>query len=105
MSAESTDRYPSADQRLSLAEISHGCGVSVDSILILVGEGVLQPRGRRQRDWVFGADDLARARCALRIQHDLGVNSAGAALAVELIEEMQRLRERVRVLERLAFRG
>lgn len=65
---------------------------------------VLSPLGREQREWRIDVDDLARARCALRIQQDLGVNCAGAALAVELIEEMERLRERVRVLEASAFR-
>jgi chaperone modulatory protein CbpM len=98
------DRQEPTTTRLTLGEISRGCGVSAESILVLVSEGVLSPRGREQREWRFDIDDLARARCALRIQHDLGVNCAGAALAVELIEETQRLRERVRVLEALAFR-
>ncbi|MCB1727248.1 MAG: hypothetical protein KDI22_07450, partial [Gammaproteobacteria bacterium] len=36
-------------------------------------------------------------------EHDLGLNPAGAALAVELMDEMQQLRQRVRLLERLVF--
>ena len=98
------DRPDSTTTRLTLAEISRGCGVSAESILMLVSEGVLTPVGREQFEWHFDIEDLARARCALRIQRDLGVNCAGAALAVDLIEETQRLRERVRVLEALAFR-
>ena len=60
-------------------------------------------QGRSQRDWRFATQDLARAQSALRLRRDLGVNPAGAALAIDLIDEMERLRERVRVLETLLF--
>ncbi len=83
----------------TLAEMSHGCGVAAEQLLVLVGEGVLQPRGRCQRDWRFDAADLIKARSALRLQRDLGINPAGAALVIELLGEMRRLRERVRLLE------
>ena len=39
----------------------------------------------------------------MRLERDLGINPAGAALAIELLDEMQQLRERVRLLEALAF--
>jgi chaperone modulatory protein CbpM len=68
---------------------------------VLVGEGVLLPRGVAPEDWRFAANDLVRAMSALRLERDLGVNPAGAALAIELVDEMQRLRRRVRVLEGL----
>ena len=83
----------------TLAEISRCCGVTAERILVLVGEGILQPLGRSQHDWRFAAGDLVKALSALRLQRDLGVNAAGAALAIELIDEMHRLRERIRVLE------
>jgi chaperone modulatory protein CbpM len=35
---------------------------------------------------------LARVQRALRLQHDFGVNLAGAALALDLLEEVERLR-------------
>ncbi len=90
-----------AEYSFTLAEMSHCCGVTAEQILLMVGEGVLQPTGGNQRDWRFAAGDLVRARRALRLQRDLGVNPAGAALAIELIDEMKRLRERVRLLEAL----
>lgn len=83
----------------TLAEISRCCGVTAEQILVLVSQGILQPSARSQRDWRFAAGDLAKARSALRLQRDLGVNAAGAALAIELIDETESLRERIRVLE------
>lgn len=85
----------------SLVEMSHCCGVTVEEILVLVGEGVLSPRGANEAEWRFVGNDLARALRALRLERDLGVNPAGAALAIELMEEMQRLRQRLQRLEAL----
>jgi chaperone modulatory protein CbpM len=42
---------------------------------------------------------LQRARVALRLQNDLDVNLAGAALALELLDELDELRARVQRLE------
>jgi chaperone modulatory protein CbpM len=89
------------DFSLTLAEISRCCGVTAEKVLVLVAEGVLSPRGRAQREWRFDASDLARALRALRLERDLGINLAGAALAMDLIDEMQSLRDRVRLLEAL----
>lgn len=91
------------DYTYTLAELSHCCDVPAERILVLVAEGVLAPTGRDQKTWRFDADDLARAQRALRIQRDLGVNCSGAALAIELMEDMQRMRERIRALEALIF--
>jgi len=87
----------------SLAEISRCCQVPAEKILVLVSEGVLSPCGRTQHDWRFASGDLVRALSVLRLERDLGVNTAGAALAIDLMDEMQRLRERVRLLEKLTF--
>ncbi|WP_293469970.1 chaperone modulator CbpM [Polaromonas sp.] len=42
---------------------------------------------------------MQRARVALRLQTDLDVNLAGAALALELLDELDELRARVQRLE------
>ena len=89
------------DFQLTLSELSNCCGVSAEKILLLVSEGILEPRGRVQREWRFAAADLIRAQSALRLERDLGVNAAGAALAIELADEVRRMRERVRLLEAL----
>lgn len=92
---------PDIEYSFSLAEISRCCGVTAEQILVLVAEGVLTPHGSTQHEWRFGSGDLGRALSALRLERDLGINPAGAALAIELLDEMQQLRDRVRLLERL----
>ena len=94
---------PDVEYSLSLTEVSRCCGVDTEEILVLIAEGVLNPQGTTRQDWRFGGADLGRALSALRLERDLGINPAGAALALELLEEMQRLRDRVRTLEGLMF--
>lgn len=82
------------DMELSLAELCQACRVPAEQIVELVGEGIIEPIGHGQRHWRFRAISVRRARCALRLQQDLGVNVAGAALALDLLEELALLRAR-----------
>ncbi len=101
MAGDLRSEQPDIEYSLSLAEISQCCDAKTEEILILIAEGVLTPGGADRRDWRFGSADLGRALSALRLERDLGVNPAGAALAIDLLDEVQRLRERVRLLEAL----
>ena len=96
-------KQPDIEYSLSLVEISRCCGVETEAILVLTEEGVLSPHGTTPGEWQFGSADLGRALSALRLERDLGINPAGAALAIDLLDEMQQLRERVRLLEALVF--
>lgn len=70
-----------------------------DRICDWVAEGLLRPRGARRRDWTFSPDQLDRARRALRLQRDLGLNDEALPLVLDLLGEVHRLRRRVRQLE------
>lgn len=83
---------------LTLIELCRACAVRADSIVELVDEGVLAPLGREPHRWRFTGVHLRRATVALRLRRDLGLNLAGAALALQLLDEVDALRERLRVL-------
>ena len=80
---------------LSLQELCHACSSSTTWVIELVDEGVLEPIGHDQAQWRFSASSLPRARAAMRLQRDLDINLAGIALALELMEEIKTLRERL----------
>ena len=80
---------------LSLKELSHACSSSAEWVIELVGEGVLEPVGQEQAHWRFSGTSLPRARAATRLQHDLDINLAGVALALDLMDEIKTLRERL----------
>ena len=84
---------------LTLDDICRACAAQAELIVDLVNEGVLSPRGNQPDEWHFTGVHLQRARVALRLQNDLGVNLAGAALALELLDEMETLRARLQLLE------
>ncbi len=95
MQALSGTLIDEADE-LTLGELCRQCGVHAEYIIALVEEGALAPHGQDARDWRFSHEQLRRARRALRLQRDLRVNLAGASLALELIDEIERLRGRLR---------
>jgi len=81
---------------LTLGELCRTCTVHAEWVIELIDEGVIVPSGRRREQWRFYGASLHRVRVVQRLQRDLGVNLAGAALALELMDEVARLRQRVR---------
>ena len=84
--------------QLTLADLCRACAVHAERIIELVDAGVLEPVGREPPRWRFSGASLHRARMALRLQRDLGIDLAGAALALELLEEIESLRARLRAM-------
>lgn len=81
---------------LTLADLCCACAVQDGVIIELVEEGVLEAGGESPEEWRFEGHNIRRARVALRLRRDLGVNLAGAALALQLMEEIEILRSRLR---------
>ena len=73
----------------TLHELSRACSVEEKLIVEMVEEGVIDPIGPRS-DWRFPGDALVRAQRGLRLVRDLGVNWPGAALALDLLERLER---------------
>jgi chaperone modulatory protein CbpM len=83
----------------TLGELSRACGMPAEWILTLVEEGVIEPVSSDQTHWYFPGDCLRRVRIAQRLQSDLGINLAGTALALELLEEVETLRQRIDAMQ------
>ena len=84
------------DMELTLGELCRLCRVPAERVFELVEEGLVEPQGRNPVHWRFQSVSVRRVRCALRLEQDLGVNVAGAALAVNLLEELEIMRARLR---------
>jgi chaperone modulatory protein CbpM len=83
---------------LTLSDLCEACAVHDEQIIALVEVGVLEPQGRDPGHWRFGGASLNRARRTLRLQRDLDIDLVGAALAVELLDEIESLRTRLRAV-------
>lgn len=92
-----------ADQRpnveisasITLAELCDMGGFRAAWVIELVDHGALDPAGAHEGDWRFAPSDAAAAIRAWRLRRDLGVNAAGAALALTLLRERDALRRRL----------
>ncbi|MBT8085138.1 MAG: MerR family transcriptional regulator [Woeseia sp.] len=84
---------------VTITEICRACGGSTEWVIELVQEGVLEPADEQEDEWRFSAVSLQRARAAMRLQQDLGVNLAGIALALDMMDELDRLRARLQRLD------
>jgi chaperone modulatory protein CbpM len=76
---------------LSLQEIIYSFGVSQTTILEIIDEGIVSIQKDEQDEWQFDNEAFRRIRTVLQLNRDLGVNLAGAGLAIELLSEIERL--------------
>jgi len=84
---------------MTLAQLCRACELSEAQIIELVEQGIIDPLGPEPAEWRFVSVSLRRVRITRNLQRDLGVNAPGAALALELLEEIEELRARLRHLE------
>ena len=87
------------DVELSLAELCQTVQLNAEQVFEMIEHGIVEPRGREPGSWRFVGVNVQRVHCANRLRRDLGVNMAGAALALDLIEELQQLRRQIARLE------
>ena len=85
------------EDSLTLEQLCHACDVHADWIISIVEESIIEPLGEDSRLWRFSGASLIRARSALRLQRDLGINLAGIALALDLMEELESLRTQIKL--------
>lgn len=93
--AEMLDR----DEVCSLDELCQASKADADWIAELVEHGVVQPIGGAGLPWRFASISVVRVAKAQRLERDLGLNAAGVAMVLDLIEEIDGLRARLRAFE------
>jgi chaperone modulatory protein CbpM len=86
------------DEQLTLIELCQACDITIERVMEIIDEGIVEPKGENAENWSFRGVSLHRVRFVLSMERDLGINTAGSALALELLAELERLRKR---LERL----
>jgi chaperone modulatory protein CbpM len=95
---------------LTVEEVCRVCAVRVEYIEELVEEGLITPKVEQAdvrrsaeehapRSWRFTGMHMRQARIAAHLQSDLGVNLAGVALALQLLDEVETLRMRVKAID------
>ena len=86
------------ETRLTLSELCRACNIHAEWIIELVDEGIIDPI-HLDNNLQFPGNSVRRIQVIRHLQRDLNVNLAGAALALELLDEISRLRSRLSILE------
>ncbi|MEP2031390.1 MAG: chaperone modulator CbpM [Paracoccaceae bacterium] len=76
---------------LTSVELCRFCDADENWVTELVGHGVLDPEGRSFQEWHFRGVNIVRAKKARRLQRDLGINVAGIAMVLDLLQEREEL--------------
>ncbi|MDD2463427.1 MAG: chaperone modulator CbpM [Desulfobulbus sp.] len=84
------------ETRCSLADLCRLCNVSAELIETMIDEGIVTPEGPSPREWQFTFVAIKRVQTVIRLQQDLRVNLPGCALALDLLDEIEALRQRTR---------
>lgn len=84
------------DEPLTLEQLCCACGVDANWVISLVEESIIEPDGNEINSWRFSGLNLVRVRTARSLERDLGVNLAGIGLALDLLEELDYLRTRIK---------
>ncbi len=74
---------------LTLQQISQICRTDSGLIIEMVEEGIVEPAGEKKSSWKFSYSSVETVRIVVRMQRDLRVNLPGAALALQLLEQMK----------------
>ncbi|MGO4155047.1 chaperone modulator CbpM [Cupriavidus sp. YAF13] len=82
--------------QFTLVELSVACHADIEQVVALVEEGVLTPHGEDAPRWRFDGATFKRARAALRLARDLELGVAGVAVVLDLLDEIETLRAKLR---------
>lgn len=90
------------DLVISLAELCSCCCLPAEHVITMIEYGIIEPLEVTVTSsrWQFSGNSVIRVQTATRLQRDLGVNLAGAVLAMELLDEVKALRQLTTSLQR-----
>jgi chaperone modulatory protein CbpM len=81
---------------ITIVELCEVCSVEITLVEEWVDEGILEPVGGDREQRRFPYSSVRRARTVVHLQRDLGLNLAGAALALDLLDQIETLRTQLR---------
>ena len=76
----------------TLGDLCRIVGVHEQLVVEIVEEGIVEPHGSGRSQWRFTGVAVTRIQRVIRVQQEFEVNLPGAALALELLDEIERLK-------------
>lgn len=98
-SSNTESEIVAANRTVTFDELCSYCHVEADWIVELIEHGAIEPKGKTRADWQFTQVTLVRVAKAKRLEQDLALNTPGVALALDLLDQIEELRARLKALE------
>lgn len=86
--------------RLSVREVCEASGLTRETLVEIVHEGIVEPHGERAGEWEFDAEAPALLRRAARLHEDLQIEWGGVALVLHMLDELEKMRAENEMLRR-----
>lgn len=85
---------------LSVTEICDKYRIPQELLQEMLEQGLFSSQGEVETEMKFDQKAIRRLTVACRLHYDLGVNLPGAALALDLLEELDDLRHELAILRK-----
>ena len=100
MTERDTNAMPGAifdeTTEITIVELRRVCSIEATLVEELIDEGILEPIGGFREERRFPYSSIRRTHTVIHLQRDLGLNLAGAALALELLDRIDVLKTQLR---------
>ncbi len=95
-----TDDLLKEQKNLSLQDICDQCNLSREVVVAYIEEGLIEVAGSTVSSWRFSEIHLLHIQKANRLERDLRLNPAGSVLVLELMQEIETLKNQIKRLHR-----
>jgi MerR family transcriptional regulator, heat shock protein HspR len=106
MAAREDDRAPNSSRGVYMISVAAElAGMHPQTLRIYESRGLITPKRSPKNTRLYSQEDVDRLRRIQELTTELGMNLAGVERVFELEQEIERLRRRMRNLERAATRA
>jgi chaperone modulatory protein CbpM len=85
---------------ITTQELCQRVDLNPETLVGIVEHGIVEPEGEQPEQWTFSVDYVCTIRRATRLHRDLGIDRAGVAVVLDLLEQRERLRRENEMLQR-----
>lgn len=87
-------------ETLTLNDVCENCGLNQEAVMTYVQEGLVEVNSDSSGQILFSQFHVVRIQKAIRLERDLRLNPAGSVLVIELIAQIDALKNKLEYFER-----
>lgn len=84
----------------TLGELCEICAIEEKLLREMAEYGIVEPVDQSSTQWAFTSISVLRSQKAVRLHQDLSINWQGVSLVLDLLDEVNELRQMIEVLKK-----